>query len=83
MELEPEVQINNRIQYPEWQGVYEDALTEFNSEKLVERIAMAEAAMFERAQAIAADSLRHREMQAMEDALAFLRALKPAARVSS
>jgi hypothetical protein len=42
---------------------------------------MAEAAMFlSEPRQSRQTPLRHREMQAMEDALAFLRALKPAAR---
>jgi hypothetical protein len=62
--------------YPHWQSEYAAALVETNGEKLAERVAEAETAIFNRLQTIA-QSLDHRaEHQAIEDALANLRVLK-------
>lgn len=78
MTVEAGFQTNTRLRYPEWQALYEEALTEFNPEKLTQKIAIAEAAILKRAEAISGGSLHRTELQAIEDALVFLRALKPA-----
>ena len=78
MKVEAGFQSNTRLRYPEWQALYEEALTEFNAGKLPQKIAIAEAAILSRAEAISLSSLHRAELQAMEDALVFLRALKPA-----
>jgi hypothetical protein len=65
-----------KILYPEWQNEFRGALLELNREKLRERIATAEAAIFKRLQAISHDPDHAAERQAIEDALASLRVLK-------
>ena len=62
--------------YPEWQGEYQSALLELDREKLPERVAAAETAIFKRLQAIAQSSDNQAERQAIEDATANLRVLK-------
>jgi hypothetical protein len=68
-------QTNSRLRYPEWQALYEEALTEFDTHKLPKKIAIAEAAILRRGEAITASSLHRAELQAIQDALAFLRVL--------
>jgi hypothetical protein len=62
--------------YPEWQNEYAAALVELDREKLSERVAAAEAAIFNRLQAISQSSDHKAERQAIEDALTALRVLK-------
>ena len=64
------------IIYPEWQNEYQAALLELDTEKLRGRVAAAETAIFNRLQAISQGSNHTAERQAIEDALASLRALK-------
>ena len=64
------------IIYPEWQHEYQTALLELDTEKLRERVAAAETAIFDRLQAISQGSNHTAERQAIEDALASLRVLK-------
>ena len=64
------------IVYPEWQYEYRAALLELDTEKLRERVAAAETAIFNRLQAISHDPDHNAERQAIEDALASLRVLK-------
>jgi len=65
-----------KILYPEWQRVYLAALVELDTNTLLERVAAAETAIFNRLQAISQKPDRHAERQAIEDALASLRILK-------
>ncbi len=65
-----------KILYPEWQNEYQAALLELDTEKLRGRVAAAETAIFNRLQAISQGSNHTAERQAIEDALASLRALK-------
>ncbi len=65
-----------KILYPEWQPEHLAALLELDSEKLRERVAAAETAIFNRLQAISQGSNHTAERQAIEDALASLRVLK-------
>ena len=58
------------ILYPEWQPEHQAALLELDSEKLRERVAAAETAIFNDS------SDAHAERQAIEDALASIRVLK-------
>jgi len=64
------------IVYPEWQHEFRNALLELDTEKLRERVAAAETAIFNRLQVISQGSNHTAERQAIEDALASLRALK-------
>ncbi len=64
------------ILYPEWQPEHLAALLELDSEKLRERVAAAETAIFNRLQAISQGSNHTAERQALEDAFASLRVLK-------
>jgi len=64
------------ILYPEWQPEHQAALLELDTEKLRERVAAAETAIFNRLQAISQGSNHTAERQAIEDAFASLRVLK-------
>ena len=64
----------SEILYPEWQNELRAALLELDREKLRDRIATAEAAIFDRLQAISHDPDHTAERQAIE--LASLRVLK-------
>ena len=65
-----------KLLYPDWEPVYRAALLELDQQKLSERIADAEAAIFTRQQAISQSPNHIAERQAIEDALANLRTLK-------
>jgi hypothetical protein len=65
-----------KIRYPEWQNEYRAALVELDREKLPERSAASETAIFNRLQAISQSSADQAERQAIEDALSALRSLK-------
>ncbi len=65
-----------KILYPEWQNEFQAALLELDPEKLRERVAAAETAIFNRLQAISQGSNHTAERQALEDAFASLRVLK-------
>jgi hypothetical protein len=65
------------VLYPEWQNEFRAALLELDTEKLRERVAAAETAIFNRLQAFPRQGSNHTaERQAIEDALASLRVLK-------
>ena len=65
-----------KISNPEWQNEYEAALGEPDREKLTERVAAAEHAIFIRLQTISQSADHRAERQAIESALASLRVLK-------
>jgi hypothetical protein len=65
-----------KIAYPEWQNEHQAALVELDREKLPERVAASETAIFNRLQAISESSDHQAERQAIEDALTALRVLK-------
>lgn len=65
-----------RLRYPDWQQEYQVALLELDHEKLLERVAAAETAIFKRLQALSQSPDDQAERQAIEDALASLRVLK-------
>jgi hypothetical protein len=66
---------SNPILYPEWQHAYYDALVEVDPQKLLELVASAETAIFERLQTMSTGEDSLAERQAIEDALASLRIL--------
>ena len=68
--------LSPEILYPQWQNEYAAALVELDREKLPERVAAAETAIFNRLQTISQSSDHRAEHQAIEDALAALRVLK-------
>jgi hypothetical protein len=61
------------LKYPEWQKLLQEALLELDPEKLKQRVAAAETAIFKRLQAMSQDRDHTAERQAIEDALASLR----------
>jgi len=65
-----------QIPHPEWQNEYQSALVELDREKLPERVAASETAIFNRLQVISQSSDHQAERQAIEDALTALRFLK-------
>lgn len=64
------------LQNPGWQSAVQGALLELDKDKLRTRVAEAEAAVFNRLQAISRNPDHHSERQAIEDALITLRVLK-------
>ena len=65
------------LQYPEWQKALQEALLEFDKDKLKVRIAKAEAAILKRQQIISqSTTLADGEQQALRDGLASLSLLK-------
>src|SRR5437899_7163063 len=56
-----------KLQYPEWQGDYQAALLELDPKKLFERVAAAEAVIFNRLQGIAQNPDHTLERQAIDD----------------
>jgi len=65
-----------KILYPEWQHELQAALSEHDREKLLEQVRTAEAAIFNRLQAISQSPDHEAERHAIQDALASLRILK-------
>ena len=64
------------LEYPDWQRPVQAALVELDKDKLKERVAAAEVAIFERQQAISQSRDHHAEREAIEYALANLRVVK-------
>ncbi len=64
------------LNYPGWQSEYQAALLELDREKLLQRVIAAESAIVKRLQAISQNPDDQPERQAIQDALASLRALK-------
>lgn len=64
------------LAYPHWQRPVQAALVELDKDKLKERVAEAEAAIFERQQAISLSRDHHAEREAIECALGNLRVVK-------
>lgn len=62
--------------YPEWQKLCHDALVELDKDKLRERVAAAEAAIFSRLSAQTTACISAEERRALDDALGTLRVLK-------
>ena len=68
--------LSPEILYPTWQHEYQAAVVELDRQKLPERVAAAEAAIFKRLQQLSQDSDSNAERQVIEDALHGLRVLK-------
>jgi DNA primase large subunit len=64
------------LEYPAWQKLCQEALVELDPDKLKERVAAAEAAVFIRSQELARSSDSQAERQALRDATNSLRFLK-------
>jgi len=62
--------------YPEWQRPYQAALLELDHEKLSARVAEAEAAIFERLQALDGTQDAQAERHALQDAINGLKVIK-------
>ena len=62
-----------KLQFPEWQLEYQEALFELDSAKLPERVNVAASALLKRVHALPPDASRER--QKIEDALSNLRLL--------
>jgi len=67
---------SSKILYPEWQHEYLAALVEGDPKTLFERVTAAEAAIFNRLQAISKNPDSQAERRAIQDALASLRILQ-------
>ena len=65
-----------KILYPEWQSEFQAALSVHDHGKLLEQVRAAEAAIFNRLQAISQSSDHEAERDAIQGALASLRILK-------
>jgi hypothetical protein len=68
--------LSPEVRWPEWQREFEAALLEQDREKLLARIMAAEAAIFNRRQAISQSLADEAERQALREAVAKLRILK-------
>lgn len=65
------------LKYPQWQCRLQEAILEFRPQELSAKVQRAEAAIFDRCQALSSDSDdHHEEREALSDALSTLRALK-------
>lgn len=65
------------MKFPEWQGAWQDALLELDPEKLHQKVAKAETAIFKRLQELSSDRTDHNEEHvALNDAINGLRILK-------
>lgn len=67
---------NEELKYPKWQSEFEEAIVEFDPEKLTEKIKQFELAVFVHLQELACNSDHHDERQAIADALSTLREVK-------
>lgn len=67
---------SQNIKYPHWQREFEAALLEGDPQTLRQRVDAAEAAMFQRAQALAESPQGHAEQAAISDAIRTLRAIQ-------
>ncbi|HXP45566.1 MAG TPA: hypothetical protein VN833_35315 [Candidatus Acidoferrales bacterium] len=65
-----------KIRYPHWQREFEAALLERDPQKLREHVDAAEAAMFQRSQALVESANGHVEQQAIADAIRTLRTIQ-------
>ena len=60
---------NEELKYPKWRSEFEEAIVEFDPEKLVDKVKKFELAVFVRLQELACNSDHHDERQAIADAL--------------
>lgn len=70
------------LKYPNWQRPVQEALVELDQNKLMARIAEAEAAISRRLEDISPGPDHHAERDALEHALASLRVVKKESRYS-
>jgi hypothetical protein len=71
-----DIMSESELKYPSWQTPLQEAILEFDREKLAEQIQAVENLIFERLQAIASDTNHHDEQQALANAAFILRKLK-------
>jgi hypothetical protein len=64
--------MNDQERFPVWQTPYEEAVTESDPRKILERVDAAESAIFQRLLAMADHPGSYTELQAMDAALAKL-----------
>ena len=64
------------LKFPKWQTPFQEALLEFDVDKLADKIQEVEALVLVRLQELASDADHHEERQAIDDALCTLRLLK-------
>jgi hypothetical protein len=64
------------LQFPEWQGPVQDAILEFDRERMLKKIQDVEALIFERLRQLSVSSDGRAEHDALNDALSVLRILK-------
>jgi hypothetical protein len=67
---------DEKLEYPKWQAPVQDAIVEFNLDKLPAKIYRAETLIFERLQQLHASDGGAGERQAINNALEILRTLK-------
>jgi hypothetical protein len=65
-----------KLEYPQWQAPLQDAILEFNLDKLPAKVYRVETLIFERLQQLQTANNDARERQAINDALEILRAVK-------
>jgi len=67
---------NGKLKYPQWQAPLQEAILEFDREKLAGKLQNAEALILERLKELHEGSDGRSEREAINDALATLRVLK-------
>ena len=67
---------DEQLKFPEWQGLLQDLILEFDREKLTQKIQEVENLIFERQQQLNQASNSHPEREAIQDALNIIRVLK-------
>jgi hypothetical protein len=77
METSRGMESHSGVRYPEWQKAYEEALIEFDQSKLGQRVAAAEETILNRLDEISGSPAHVTERQALDDALVFLRVIRP------
>jgi hypothetical protein len=65
-----------RLPYPEWQGPLEEAILEFDRDKLDEKVLKAEGMILERLRQFHQSNDGHNERTAINDGLSTLRTIK-------
>lgn len=75
----PEDKKGDKLSALPWMSLYEGALLEFDSQKLIERISVAESAISKRLHDLRSDSNHHDERQLMRDAQSALEFLRRSA----
>lgn len=66
----------SRLPYPEWQRPLQEAILEFDRDKLAEKALNAEDLILERLQQLQQSNLGHEEQRAINDGLSVLRTIK-------